>query len=90
MTTKPELGTKRSCRKCSAPFYDLNKDPMTCPKCGKTFQAEEFTSKYVAKGRSQKPEVTVDEVFELEMEEDDEVLDADEEELIETETREDE
>jgi uncharacterized protein (TIGR02300 family) len=30
---KPELGTKRLCTNCSAKFYDLNKDPIVCPKC---------------------------------------------------------
>ena len=32
---KPELGTKRLCGSCAAKFYDLSKDPITCPKCGK-------------------------------------------------------
>jgi uncharacterized protein (TIGR02300 family) len=31
---KPELGTKRLCPSCGAKFYDLNRDPITCPKCG--------------------------------------------------------
>ena len=31
---KPELGTKRLCGNCGAKFYDLNKDPITCPRCG--------------------------------------------------------
>ena len=31
---KPELGTKRLCASCNAKFYDLNHDPITCPKCG--------------------------------------------------------
>ena len=35
---KPELGTKRLCSHCGAKFYDLNKDPITCPKCGTLFQ----------------------------------------------------
>ncbi len=30
---KPELGTKRLCANCGAKFYDLNKDPIHCPKC---------------------------------------------------------
>jgi uncharacterized protein (TIGR02300 family) len=34
---KPELGTKRICASCGARFYDLNKDPITCPKCGTEF-----------------------------------------------------
>ena len=30
---KPEPETKRLCANCSAKFYDLNKDPIVCPKC---------------------------------------------------------
>ncbi|MGI6246314.1 MAG: TIGR02300 family protein [Pseudochelatococcus sp.] len=36
---KPELGTKRQCLSCGAKFYDLNRDPILCPKCGAPFQA---------------------------------------------------
>ena len=35
---KPELGTKRQCQNCGAKFFDLNKDPIICPKCGTVFQ----------------------------------------------------
>ena len=35
---KPELGEKRVCGNCGAKFYDLNKDPITCPKCGTVFE----------------------------------------------------
>jgi uncharacterized protein (TIGR02300 family) len=35
---KPELGSKRQCQNCGAKFFDLNKDPILCPKCGATFQ----------------------------------------------------
>jgi uncharacterized protein (TIGR02300 family) len=31
---KPELGTKRVCVACGARFYDLQKVPAVCPKCG--------------------------------------------------------
>jgi uncharacterized protein (TIGR02300 family) len=36
---KPELGSKRQCQSCSAKFFDLNRDPILCPKCGATFVA---------------------------------------------------
>lgn len=36
---KPELGTKRLCPGCGAKYYDLNRDPITCPKCGTIFEA---------------------------------------------------
>ncbi len=35
---KPELGTKRQCQNCGAKFFDLNKDPIVCPKCATVFQ----------------------------------------------------
>jgi uncharacterized protein (TIGR02300 family) len=32
---KPEWGTKRTCPKCAARFYDLGKDePVNCIECG--------------------------------------------------------
>jgi uncharacterized protein (TIGR02300 family) len=34
----PSLGKKRRCAECEAAFYDLNRDPITCPKCGATHQ----------------------------------------------------
>lgn len=30
----PEWGVKRTCATCRARFYDLNRDPIVCPKCG--------------------------------------------------------
>jgi uncharacterized protein (TIGR02300 family) len=33
IVAKPELGTKRLCAHCGAKFYDLNKNPIVCPKC---------------------------------------------------------
>jgi uncharacterized protein (TIGR02300 family) len=40
---KPELGLKRQCMHCGAKFYDLNKDPALCPKCGTPMQASAVT-----------------------------------------------
>jgi uncharacterized protein (TIGR02300 family) len=37
---KAELGTKRTCPSCAVRFYDLLKNPISCPKCGQTFIAE--------------------------------------------------
>ena len=31
---RPELGAKLSCAGCSERFYDLNRSPAVCPKCG--------------------------------------------------------
>lgn len=32
--SRPELGTKCTCTGCSERFYDLNRAPAVCPKCG--------------------------------------------------------
>jgi uncharacterized protein (TIGR02300 family) len=47
---KPELGAKHQCQACAAKFFDLNRNPIVCPKCGTVFQgatvrAERATAK---------------------------------------------
>jgi uncharacterized protein (TIGR02300 family) len=42
---KPELGTKRLCASCGAKYYDLNHDPITCPKCGAVFEVAPVPSR---------------------------------------------
>ena len=37
---KPEWGIKRVCQSCAALFYDFDKSPIVCPKCGTTFDPE--------------------------------------------------
>jgi uncharacterized protein (TIGR02300 family) len=39
---KPELGVKRRCLSCAAPFFDLNRTPINCPKCGALYQIVEL------------------------------------------------
>lgn len=34
---KAEWGAKRTCQACGARFYDMQKDPIVCPKCGAEF-----------------------------------------------------
>ena len=36
--TKPNLGKKRTCQSCEARFFDLNKNPAICPKCGEKYK----------------------------------------------------
>ena len=33
---KPDLGSKHKCQNCGTKFFDLNKSPIVCPKCGET------------------------------------------------------
>jgi hypothetical protein len=35
---KLEWGTKRTCQSCASRFYDLQKSPIICPKCGSTYE----------------------------------------------------
>lgn len=46
---KANWGTKRTCQSCSARFYDLNKAPIKCPKCGREHDREDFVK--VRRGR---------------------------------------
>ena len=32
--SKPEFGTKHTCEACAERFYDLNRSPVICFKCG--------------------------------------------------------
>ncbi|WP_212525197.1 TIGR02300 family protein [Actibacterium sp. MT2.3-13A] len=41
---KEEWGVKRVCPKCSVRFYDLQRDPMTCPSCAHSFTLESLNS----------------------------------------------
>lgn len=39
---KAELGAKRRCLTCGALFFDLNREPIVCPKCSAVFQVVEL------------------------------------------------
>jgi uncharacterized protein (TIGR02300 family) len=39
---KAELGAKRRCLSCGAAFFDLNREPIACPKCAAIFQVVEL------------------------------------------------
>lgn len=41
---KDEWGVKRLCPHCNSRFYDLQRDPMTCPECGHSFSAESLVA----------------------------------------------
>jgi hypothetical protein len=48
------LGTKRTCPKCGAKFFDFDKDPIVCPKCSHKFKAEAATKLSRSKGKAVK------------------------------------
>ena len=35
---KSRRGVKRHCTACSAPFYDMLRSPIQCPKCGALYK----------------------------------------------------
>ncbi|MGB5871051.1 MAG: TIGR02300 family protein [Albidovulum sp.] len=41
---KDEWGVKRLCPHCASRFYDLRRDPMTCPECAQVFSAESLST----------------------------------------------
>ncbi len=47
----PKLGAKQVCPNCQAKFYDLNKRPAHCPKCGTEFDPEEAIKLRNRRGR---------------------------------------
>ena len=54
---KDEWGVKRLCPSCSTRFYDLQRDPMTCPSCGASFDLDSLLSKKTG-SRPEKKEET--------------------------------
>ena len=61
---KPEWGVKRVCQSCAAKFYDLNRSPITCPKCAAPFDPEALLksrrSRPVAPAKIAKPKPAED------------------------------
>ena len=55
--SKPELGTKHQCQNCGAKFFDLNKDPIVCPKCGTVFQGAAARARPAAKPEEEEAEL---------------------------------
>lgn len=37
---KAALGTKRICHSCGGRYYDMQRDPITCPKCNTLYDPE--------------------------------------------------
>ena len=63
---KPEWGTKRVCPNCGARYYDLHRDPITCPKCNAAFDPEAL----LKTRRTRVAAVPVEEVIETVVEDD--------------------
>ena len=72
---KEEWGTKRLCPQCGTRFYDLQKDPMTCPACGSEFTVESLTQgrgrSLVSEKTAMKDEDQEDDLIEDDLDDDD-------------------
>lgn len=81
---KPEWGTKHLCEHCGAKFYDMLRDPVTCPKCDTKVSASSRPRRGKVAPPKPEPakrpaEVVADEA--LAVEEDDILNDDDEEDV---------
>ena len=59
---KPDLGKKRICQSCSAPFFDLNRTPIVCPKC---------KTEFIINAKGQKPSLAKEKPADEETDDDD-------------------
>ena len=56
------LGLKRICLSCAAKFYDLEKTPIVCPKCGKKHSEEEFAKIKRSRKKAVEQEIPEDDI----------------------------
>lgn len=79
---KPEWGMKRYCQKCHNKYYDMQKNPITCPSCGTEYKPEFLRSRDDLRAQAAKEELTLkedisvtdtDDAFEAEDDDADEV-----------------
>lgn len=86
-------GTKRRCPSCGAPFYDLNRDPVICPKCDTQYTAAPRMPTRLFRGQAKVAAVPVVEETGFEedevLERDDEAAEDGDEAAIESESEED-
>ncbi len=89
---KPEWGMKRICGGCGAPFYDMMRDPIVCPKCGVTFDPEQMVrlkrsrnaapdAKAKAAAAETKPKSAEDDLEDVAIDDDDD-LDGDDDDSV--------
>src|ERR1700733_10934240 len=91
---RPELGAKCACVSCAERFYDLNRVPAVCPKCGaqqppeklRVFRPTRSTVEFRRQTRQPSPVVAEEEVEQVstsdadaDVEDDDDVPEVDDE-----------
>lgn len=78
---KPDWGKKLTCPSCGAKFYNLNKDPATCPKCETKVEVQPILKPRRQPAEAPKPKKAVAPTKDIEDDEDDQLLDDDEDDL---------
>lgn len=73
-------GTKRRCASCGAPFYDLERDPVVCPKCHSPYVATTRVPVKALRARAVEPVPVVEEEEAAAFEEDEVLEHAEEDE----------
>ena len=84
---KPEWGTKRICQGCGQKFYDMKREPITCPSCGVAFDPNSVQRTRRPRGtpaKVVKPVVEPEEKEALEDEELDTMVEDDNDVIVET------
>ncbi len=59
---KPDWGKKLTCPSCGARFYNLNKEPATCPKCEATVEIQPVLKPRRTPAEAPKPKKVVKKV----------------------------
>lgn len=82
---KPDWGKKLTCPSCGARFYDLNKEPATCPKCEATVEIQPVLKPRRTPAEAPKPKKVVKKVSDDDDDDDVDALldDDDDDDLIE-------
>ena len=56
---KPDLGMKRQCPHCATKFFDMNHNPIVCPKCSTVFVPPVLPTRAPARSAAREDETPV-------------------------------
>ena len=80
---KSDWGKKLTCQSCGARFYNLNKEPATCPKCEATVEIQPVLKPRRTPAEAPKPKKDVEKVSDDDDDVDALLDDDDDDDLIE-------
>jgi uncharacterized protein (TIGR02300 family) len=91
IVVKPEWGLKRICPNCGTRYYDMQRDPITCPRCSAPFDPEAFKARRVrvpAPTEAEPTEPMADEEIDADLETEETGAEGEEEEALPIESEE--